>query len=158
MMVTTSPSSDEIKEVRVSPRVIAGRHQRVSVGDLAGYFARTIPDVAAELARARVTPSGPPVAVYRQEVGNTFEVLAGYPVDRLPGGTALTRLRLPGGRAVQATHTGSYATLPGTYKRLGAWFTDRDRQPPELMWEEYAVGPDGWDETGCCTRVFYPLR
>jgi len=70
-MTVTSASSAEIKEVTLSPRVVVGLRERVSVGELAGFFARTMPVAAAELARARITPAGPPLAVYRQELGDT---------------------------------------------------------------------------------------
>ena len=156
-MSTTSVSDIEIKEVRLSPRMIAGLRKRVPVADLADFFARAVPAVADELGRARITPSGPPVSVYRQELGNTFEVTVGFPVTRMPATGRLTPMRLPGGRAVQGVHVGSYATLPGMYAKLSEWFAGRHLQPPAMMWEEYLVGPDARGEAGCLTRVVFPL-
>jgi effector-binding domain-containing protein len=156
-MITTTASDIEIKEVSLSSRMIAGLRERVAISDLAGFFARTVSAVAAELARAGIAPSGPPVTVYRQELGNTFEVTVGFPVPRMPATGALIETRLPGGRAVQAVHIGSYATLPGTYGRLSEWFAGRRLQPPGMMWEEYLVGPDARGEAGCLTRVVFPI-
>jgi effector-binding domain-containing protein len=156
-MTTASTPRTDIEEVTLSPRTIVGRRERVAVADLAEFFGQAIPMAAAELARSGIEPAGPPVAVYRQEVGHTFEVTAGFPVTRPPDTDALVQLRLPAGRAVQAVHAGTYATLSETYERLSDWFAERRLAPPGVMWEEYLAGPDAGGEAGCLTRVVFPL-
>ncbi|MFG1605211.1 hypothetical protein [Actinoplanes sp. NPDC049265] len=42
-MSTTSASPVEIREVSLPPRIVVGLRERVGVGELAGFFARTIP-------------------------------------------------------------------------------------------------------------------
>lgn len=156
-MTTASTSRTQVGEITLEPRSVLGRRERVAVSDLPAFFARALPAVAADLQRAGIAPQGPPIAAYRHESGGTFEVTVGFPVRELPDTAALVHLRLPGGRAVQAMHTGPYRTLHETYARLSAWFASRHLQPPALMWEEYLVGPDAEGETGCLTRVVYPL-
>lgn len=157
-MTMASTPHVEIEEVRLSPRMIVGRRERVAVSDLPAFFATAIPAVAAELQREGIRPDGPPIAAYRREIGDTFEVTMGFPVARLPVSDALSRLPLPGGAAIQALHAGPYRSLPETYARLGEWFTRRHLPPPTLMWEEYLVGPgQTGDESGCLTRVVFPL-
>jgi hypothetical protein len=41
-------------------------------------------------------------------------VTAGFPVTRLPVTDELVQMRLPGGKAVQAMHLGTYPTLAET--------------------------------------------
>jgi effector-binding domain-containing protein len=55
-------------------------------------------------------------------------------------------------------HAGSYETLSETYAGLSRWFAERKLTPPEVMWEEYLVGPEPGDELAYRTRVVYPLR
>lgn len=156
-MTTTSTPHTEVAEVTLSPRTIVGRRERVRIADLADFFGRALSMVAAELARDGIEPVGPPVAVYRQEIRHTFEVTVGFPVTRLPDTDALVRMRLPVGRAVQAVHTGPYATLPETYELISDWFAQRRLRPPGVMWEEYLASPDASGEAHCLTRVVYPL-
>jgi effector-binding domain-containing protein len=157
-MTTASTPHVEIEEVKLSPTMIVGRRERVAVGDLPAFFAAAIPAVAAELQREGIRPAGPPVAAYRGEIGDTFEVTIGFPVAQAPVSDDLIRLQLPGGAAIQALHAGPYRSLPETYGRLGEWFTRRHLPPPTLMWEEYLVGPrQGGDEAMCVTRVVVPL-
>jgi hypothetical protein len=40
---------------------------------------------------------------------------------------------------------------------LSAWFEGRRPAPPDMMWEEYLLGPGDTDESGFRTRVVYPL-
>ena len=156
-MTTTSKPHTGIEELSLSPRTIVGRRRRVAVSDLAAFFAEAIPAVAAGLAREGITPAGPPIAAYGGEQGDTFEVTAGFPVTRLPLTDEFVQMQLPGGKAVQAMHAGTYRTLAETYGRLSEWFADRHQWPPALMWEEYLVGPDADGEAGCLTRVVFPL-
>ncbi|RSM68030.1 AraC family transcriptional regulator [Actinoplanes sp. ATCC 53533] len=156
--VTEQPM-DDVERVTLEPRVIVGLRQRVTVAELSGFFARAIPAVAGELARAGTRPTGPPVTVYRNEEAGHFDVTVGFPVTDAPAFiTALVREVLPGGPAVRALHVGSYETLSQTYAGLSHWFNRRRLLPPDMMWEEYLAGPGSVDESEYLTRVVYPLR
>jgi hypothetical protein len=52
---------------------------------------------------------------------------------------------------------GPHATLPGTYRKLTGWFADRNLVLSSLSWEEHLAGPDVAGESGCHTRVVFPL-
>jgi effector-binding domain-containing protein len=148
---------DDIEVVNVAPRLVAGLCRRVALRELSSFFAEAIPAVVQQLGRAGVPPVGPPMAVYRSEHGDTFAVTAGFPVERAPSGDPLVHEHLPGGSVVRSMHVGPYATLPEVYHRLSKWFADRNLTPPEVMWEEYLIGPDAAGESRCRTRVVYPL-
>jgi effector-binding domain-containing protein len=127
------------------------------VTDLADFYARSIPAVAAEMQRDGITPAGPPIAAYRHELGHTFEVTVDLPVTRLPDTDALIQLRLPGGHAAQALHQGTHEPLSETYGQLGEWWSGRHLRPPEILWEEYVAGPDEAGDDRCLTRVVCPV-
>jgi effector-binding domain-containing protein len=148
---------DDIEVVSVAPRLVAGLCRRAAIRELRSFFAEAIPAVVQQLGRAGVAPVGPPIAVYRSQCGDTFAVTVGFPVERIPAGDPLVHDHLPGGSVVRSVHVGPYSTLPEVYHRLSRWFADRDLIPPQVMWEEYLIGPDVADETRCLTRVVYPL-
>ena len=149
---------DDIEVVNVARRLVAGLCRRVAVSELSSFFAEAIPAVVQQLGRAGVPPAGPPMAVYRGQRGDTFAATVGFPVERTPDGDPLVHEVLPGGSVVRSIHVGPYSTLPEVYHRLSRWFAEHDLLPPEVMWEEYLIGPDAADEARCLTRVVYPLR
>ena len=51
------------------------------------------------------------------------------------------RLVLPGGRAAQVVHVGSFATLERTYTALQAWMAERGLTPGPVVWERYLSDP-----------------
>jgi len=159
MHAVTDHPVDGVERVTLDSRVVVGLRQRVALTELGGFFARAIPAVAGELARAGAHPAGPPIAVYRNEEAGQFDVTVGFPVAEAPTSTdALVRVVLPAGPAVRAVHVGSYETLAQTYAELSRWFTRRKLLPPAMMWEEYLVGPGSVDESEYRTRVVYPLH
>jgi nucleotide-binding universal stress UspA family protein/effector-binding domain-containing protein len=151
-------ATDRIEITTESARIVAGRRERVATAEMAAFFGRAIPAVAAELARIGVSVVGPPIAVYGHERSQVFDVTVGFPIDaEPPAGTGLAVEHLPAGRVVRAEHTGPYRTLPAAYAALGNWFADHARTPPEIMWEEYLTGPGDAGEAAYRTRIVYPL-
>lgn len=132
------PEAEIVENERVE---VAGVRGRLRVTEVREWTRRTLPVVAARLAGAGVRPAGAPVAVLRPCEDGSFEVTAGYPVERLPMGTRLDRDALPGGQAVRALHSGSWDSLLTTYDRLFEWLVGHGRSPGPLMWEQYVVGP-----------------
>jgi effector-binding domain-containing protein len=148
---------DDIEMVTVAPRLVAGLCRRVAVKELSPFFAEAMPAVVQQLGRAGVSPVGPPMTVYRSERGHTFATV-GFPVKPAPAGDPLVHEQLPGGSVVRCVHVGSYETLPEVYHLLNCWFADRDLVLPQVIWEEYLIGPDTTCEAGCHTRVVFPLQ
>jgi effector-binding domain-containing protein len=150
---------DRVEELTVPARTVVGLRERVPLTDLPAFFRRAVPAVAAAFARHGLTAVGPPTAVYRHEIARTFDVTVGFPVEWLPWDVGrLFVEHLPAGRVVQAEHVGPYRTLPATYAALSGWFDAHRRVAPDLMWEEYLVGPGAAEDTGYRTRVRYPVR
>ena len=148
---------DYIDVVDIMPRPVAGLCQRVPARGLSSFIAEAIPAVLDQLNHAGIRPTGPMMVVFRGEWGGTLTATVGFPVQRASMADALVHERLPGGPAVRCLHTGPHATLPATYSRLTGWLTDRNLVLPRLSWEEHLVGPDVAGESGCHTRVVFPL-
>jgi effector-binding domain-containing protein len=138
---------------------VTGLRQTVEVQALSDFFAEAMPTVAAALADAGLQPDGGPISIYRQRGGGAFEVTVGFPVDGRPEtGGPLVAETLPGGPVATAVHSGSYDTLASTYDLVIEWLTARHIAVPEMMWEEYLVGPDSTpDPSAWRTRVVFPL-
>lgn len=154
----SEPSSDSVTELTLPAGVMLGLRERVAMADLAEFFDRAMPAVAAEFARLGITPAGPPIAVYRHEIGHDFDVTVGFPVSGpLANAGRLVMERLPAGHAVRAEHVGPYETLSVVYAALSAWLGAHKLVPPDVIWEEYLVGPGSGDESAYRTRVVYPL-
>jgi len=152
------PSTDAVVELTLPATTIVGWRKRVAVADLSDFFGRAMPAVAAQFARLGITPAGPPTAVYRHEVGHDFDVTVGFPVagpSTNKGGLVVETL--PAGQVVRVEHVGAYETLPAAHVALSAWFGAHQLAAPDLMWEQYLVGPGDADESEFRTRVVYPL-
>ena len=66
---------------------------------------------------------------------------------------------LPGGRAVEGIHVGSYDHLPGAYADLQQWMEQHGLEPANLMWEYYLTDPGiEPDPSRWRTRIVWPVR
>jgi len=151
-------SVDGVDRITLEPLVVVGLRERVAPAEIKAFFARSLPAVADRLARAGIRAAGPPVAVYRHEADQHFDVTAGFPVDPTSATPdSLVREQLPGGPAVRAVHEGSYDTLPAAYGALSRWFGERRLAPPTMMWEQYLVGPGDAPAAGYLTQIVFPM-
>ena len=66
------------------------------------------------------------------------------------------RVDLPEGRAVIATHIGSYQTLADTWHRTEAWMRERGLEVGGAGWESYLTAPE--DPGPPVTQIVFPLR
>lgn len=157
-MTGTTIESPAVEVVTLAERTVVGLRERVAPAEMARFFHRALESTAAELRRRGIVPVGPPTAVYRHELGGEFDVTVGFPVPGPPAGTdALVVEKLPAGRAVRAEHLGPYESMGATYAVLSRWFGMRHHAPPDVMWEEYLVGPgEAATESEYRTRVVCP--
>ena len=151
-------STDSVDRVVLEPSVVLGLRERVAPSEIKAFFARALPAVAGELARAGIHAAGAPIAVYRHEADQHFDVTVGFPVDQASATpVTLVREQLPGGPAARAVHEGSYDALPAAYHALSQWFAERHLAPPTMMWEQYLVGPGDAPQNRYLTQIVYPV-
>jgi effector-binding domain-containing protein len=119
------------------------------------------------MGRNRITPAGPPRAIYTQWGANTAFTLA-FPIAAAPQQTEpvndVTIGTLAGGRALRFVHQGPYDTLRHTYGQIDAWLrergaikTDADWSRYNGMWEEYLNEPGKVPDSELVTRIYLPL-
>ena len=131
----------------------------VAIHELPGFFERAFHEAAAAAVASGVEIVGPPFGFYPEMPTETVAVEAGFPVSA-PAETNgnAHRFVLPGGRAVQATHVGSFDTMETTYNQLLSWMAEQGIQPVGGMWECYLSDPEvERDPATWRTRIIYPI-
>ena len=92
---------------------------------------------------------------------DTVDVAAGFPTAGRIAAAAegVVPFELPGGRAVQFLHVGSYDDLGEAYARMTAWMGEQGLTPADAMWESYLTEPtpDG-DPAVNQTLITWPVR
>jgi effector-binding domain-containing protein len=149
----------DIERVELQPQTMLGVRDVVKLTALSDFFGTAFDAAAAELARQRVRPAGPPIALYTGNPSDTVDVTAGYPVAApVEAAPLLVVANLAGGPVVQTIHAGDYDTLADTYAQIIEWLTEQKLTPTSQVWEEYLVGPDsGADPSEWQTRIVFPV-
>ncbi len=127
-------------------------------------------ELSAAAARAGVTRTGPFGGLYPPEVADdvaepveTYLPLAApVPSSALAppstGGRVVAG-EVPPARVAVLAHAGGYATLPETYRRLGAWVAHHAEPAPGPVREVYVIGAvDTDDPARYRTEVHWPIR
>lgn len=152
------PEIHQPEIVTLEPRQVALLRETVRMDALGDYFGRAF-SAAAQVAGAQgVQIVGPPLGVYFGMPSETVDVGAGFPTDRpfTPDG-GVAPFTLPGGRAAQVLHVGSYDAMQDTYGRLMAWFGAEGLTGGQVMWEEYLTEPDPAAPDATRTLIVWPL-
>jgi len=144
--------------VSLEPRPAALLRETVRMDALVEYFDRAFHTVARVAGEQGVSFAGPPVGVYFGMPSETVDVGAGFPTDRpVTPDAGVTAETLPGGRAVQLLHVGTYDALVDSYGRLMAWVEAQGLTPGPLMWEVYLTEPDPAAPEATRTLIVWPL-
>lgn len=153
------PESDNAPElVTLAPTVVAVVREVVPMSELTTFFDRAFRAVAAAAGAQGVALSGPPFGAYYGMPTETVDLAAGFPVEReLAASGDVTSATLPGGRAAQVMHVGSYDSLGQTYEQLMGWLRQEGLTPDSMMWESYLTEPDAAHPEATLTRITWPL-
>jgi len=152
-------SETEPHVVTLDPVTAAVVRETVPMGELTAYFDRAFRVVMEVAAAEDVAVTGPPFAVYHGMPGQSVDVSGGFPTaGPIHPDRGVTAMTLPGGRAVQLLHAGSYDTLEESYGRLMTWMEHRGLERAPLMWETYLTEPtpDG-DPADNRTLITWPI-
>jgi effector-binding domain-containing protein len=145
--------------VTVEPTEVVLVRDRVPMGSLRDFFDRSFAALGEAAEQGRLRFAGPPVGVYHGLPDETVDVGVGFPTaGPVDLGEDLVVETLPGGRALQIVHLGSYDTLQETYARVMAWVAEQGLEPGPVMWETYLTEPtpDG-DPADMRTMITWPL-
>jgi effector-binding domain-containing protein len=153
----------EVLEVRpVTVAYVAGKSAKdekamgSSVGAAYGEVGRFL--------RSRgLQPAGPPITVNTRWEGAVYEFEASVPVNpeaamETPAGSSVRLKRTYGGKAVRATHVGSYEGLPAVYEKLFAFVAAHGYEMAGPPWDEYVSDPRNTADDRLLTRVYLPVK
>lgn len=142
----------------LDPVDVAVLREVVPMNALPPFFDRAYHAVMRAVQEQGAVVTGPPVGVYYSMPTDTVDVAAGFPTAAPVTPTdAVAAERLPGGRAVQILHTGSYDSMEQTYNRLMAWVQQQGLALGPVMWETYLTEPDEEDPSSTQTLITWPL-
>lgn len=153
-----SEYSTEPQLVALEPATVAALRETVPMPELPGFFERAFHATMAAAQGQGIAVVGPPVGVYFGMPEDTVDVAAGFPTARpVAAADGVVALTLPGGRAVQVLHMGTYDAMEQTYGRVMAWMGERGLSPTDVMWEVYLTEPTPDDPESWQTLIVLPL-
>ncbi|MCR8895448.1 GyrI-like domain-containing protein [Gordonia sp. GONU] len=154
----TDPST-EPQIVELTPARVAVHREKVPMTGLPQFFDRSFHAVDDAMRNAGASVVGPPLGLYHGMPTDTVDVAAGFPTDRdVSVDGEVTTETLPGGRAAQILHIGSYDAMEQTYGRLMQWMQAQNLRPAGVMWESYLTEPDENDLSSMQTLIVWPLE
>lgn len=152
------PQTHQPEIVTLDPRPVALVREKVSMDALADFFGRAFGAVARAAGLQDVPLAGPPLGVYFGTPTDTVDVGAGFPTaGPLSQDDDVVALTLPGGRAVQVLHEGTYEGMALTYDRLMRWVAEQELTLDPLMWEVYLTEPDPTAPEATRTLIVWPI-
>ena len=144
--------------VSLEPTAVAVVRETVPMNELTSFFDRAFHAVAEAVGAQGVALAGPPFGAYYGMPTDTVDLAAGFPVQREVVATGdVVASTLPGGRAAQVMHVGSYDSLGQTYDRLFGWMRQQGLTPDSMMWESYLTEPDADNPDATLTRITWPI-
>jgi effector-binding domain-containing protein len=131
----------------------------VAMADMPQFFQRAFMASFQAAAEAGVDIIGPPFGFYPEMPGETVIIEAGFPVSApIETSGEVHSLVLPGGKAIELIHVGSFEAMAETYAALQTWMEDQGITPASGMWEVYlsdpAVEPD---QSKWQTKIVWPI-
>ncbi|OHB67921.1 MAG: hypothetical protein A2Y77_03545 [Planctomycetes bacterium RBG_13_62_9] len=123
--------------------------------------------LAGFLRQHKLSPSGPPRAIYTAHGPQGVKFVVAIPIPAPPAATRTIGPgfvgTIPGGKAMRFTHRGPYANLRNTYgqiteflKAKGLMKTEADWARYMPMWEEYLNDPQTTPEAELMTYIYLP--
>lgn len=153
-----SEFSTDPQIVTLQPATVAVVREVVPMKELSDFFSRAFHATMGAAHAQGVAVVGPPVGVYYGMPSETVDVAAGFPTaGPVAGEDGVSSASLPGGRAVQVLHIGSYDAMEQTYNRLMAWVEEQGLAPGDLMWETYLTEPTPEAPESMQTLITWPL-
>lgn len=150
--------NQEFELVDLEPATVALLRETVRLDALGEYFGRAFNAVAGAAGAQGIPIVGPPLGVYFGMPSETVDVGGGFPTAApVAPDAGVTAETLPGGRAAQVLHVGTYDAMQATYGRLTAWLAEQGLTPGPVMWESYLSEPDPAHPEATRTLIVWPL-
>nr|USU31398.1 GyrI-like domain-containing protein [Methylobacterium sp. OTU13CASTA1] len=143
-LVETPGDANDVDAVSLPPKpaaILSGRAKwEEAVPSLKAAFQR----IEADLAKAGITPTGRPIAVFAKTDDDGFQYEAMIPIAAMPDpkpaeADGLRFGTTPSGKALRFPHRGSYDEIDGTYETLTAYLDAKDVVVQDRFIEEYVT-------------------
>ena len=129
--------------VTIEPRrvaVVTGR--ALPADEVRTFFDTAFQSLGQALGQQGQTPGGPAFAWFPSPPGETIDVRVGHQVSPdFAAADPVETCALPGGRAAQLVHEGSYDHLGASWQRLVDWTTEQGLSASGELLEEYLTEP-----------------
>jgi len=151
--------SQEITLEKVRSQLVAGIVFSTTLENIGTDMGRTIELLFEQLAGPGITPTGPVMAIYHEEMtpDRPWDCEVCVPVTAaLTEHPVLHTHEVPGGLVATVTHRGPYDGLKDTYNRVFGWFTEHGHTfagPPR---EIYLNSPGEVTDDELLTRIEFP--
>jgi effector-binding domain-containing protein len=155
----TEATAPEPELVNLDPATTAVIRGIVPVASLRDFFDDSFRTLAQALAAQRISVQSPAFGLYHGIPGETLDLEVGFVTDRpvQPGDGVVTG-SLPGGRAGQLAHFGSFDGLGSSWQRLHSWIRAQGLSTRPQRWESYVTRPSPeMDPRDLRTDLTWPL-
>lgn len=154
-MSTQEPTLVTLEPMRAAVVEGAG----IPMSDIRDFFDSSFQTLGAAVAQQDSTPTTAAFARYAGQPTDTVDLAVGFGVGPDFAGTdRVSVIEIPGGRAGQLVHVGSYDDLGASWERLVGWLQERGEPLADWFLEEYLTDPvPGADPEDMQTRLTYPL-
>ncbi|WP_341952596.1 GyrI-like domain-containing protein [Salinibacterium sp. TMP30] len=151
--------SQEISFETVDSEQVAGIAFSTTLATLSTDLDATINRLFHQLSDTGVTPHGPVIVVYTDEMrtDSRWKCEVCTPITRaISGHPVLITHELPGGLVATVTHTGPYNGLKATYDQIFDWFTAYGHTYAGPPREIYLNSPAEVADDELLTRIEFP--
>jgi effector-binding domain-containing protein len=151
--MTTTP---EVQVIEVPERLTAVVRGRVAPDGIPQFLGQAFGDVMRQVAEQGAHVYGSPFARYQPTEDESFDIEAGFLVDRVPAMHGQVEASsLPGGKVARILHVGAYGDVGPVYAVAERWLTVNGYVPVGSPWETYLDGPEVASPR---TEVLFPCR
>lgn len=150
----------EIVDVEAIPLVFVSRTSLMSPEAIGAAMGEAFGTLAAFMSGRKITPVGPPLALYHGYDEKEIRFDVGFPVPPADRGMVEGEVKsgeTPAGRALKTVHTGPYAKLRETYNGIMKHMEAEGLTAAGFSWEVYVTDPDKTPENQLITEIYFPL-
>lgn len=143
-LVETAGDANDVDEVSLPAKPAAIRAGKAKWEEAVPTLKDTFRRIEDDLAKAGITPTGRPIAVFAKTDDDGFQFEAMIPIGAMPDprppeGDGLRFGTTPSGKALRFPHKGSYDEIDGTYETLTAYLDAKEVVVQDRFIEEYVT-------------------
>lgn len=132
----------DFKDVKLNKQHTASIRIKTDRNNMSEALSSAYKSINMYLSKNNVRAAGQPFAIYHEMNGQMVEFTAGIPTaKKIKSKDDIKAGKLPGGKALMATHFGSYDKLGDAHKELKQYLSDNGKKAKSDVWEVYVTDP-----------------